>query len=230
MRNRHLVIGLGEVGNVLRKMLECNGYDTNGKGKLRKCEHLHICIPYSGKFIKIVKKYRDLTEAKVVIIHSTVPIGTTKQIERAVHSPIRGVHGNMQEGIMTFVKYFGGKNAVEAARPFAVLGIKIKTFDQSETTEALKLWSTAQYGFMIMLQKEIYKWCEQNDLNYEDIYRTANEDYNKGCVKLGMKEVVRPWLKQMDGKIGGHCVIPNAKLLDSWLSSLLILKNKEWKQ
>ena len=39
-----------------------------------------------------------------------------------------------------------------------------------------------------------------------------NHTYNEGYKKLGKTYVVRPVLYPTD-KIGGHCIIPNAKLL-----------------
>jgi hypothetical protein len=30
----------------------------------------------------------------------------------------------------------------------------------------------------------------------------------------------------MDGKIGGHCLIPNANLLNSWIADLILQKNQ----
>jgi UDP-N-acetyl-D-mannosaminuronate dehydrogenase len=130
-----------------------------------------------------------------------------------VHSPIRGVHPNLAKGIKTFVKYFGGKDAKKAASIFSRLGIKTKVFKEAKTTEALKLWDTTQYGRLIMLEKEIHEWCKENKVDFKAVYTEANKDYNEGYTKLGRPEVVRPYLKHVEGPIGGHCVTPNAKLL-----------------
>jgi UDP-N-acetyl-D-mannosaminuronate dehydrogenase len=130
-----------------------------------------------------------------------------------VHSPIRGVHPHLAKGIKTFVKYFGGKKAKEAAKVFERLGVKTKVFKDARTTEAIKLWDTSQYGRLIMLEKEIHQWCKENKIDFDAVYTQANKDYNTGYVALGRPEVVRPYLKHMPGPIGGHCVTPNSKLL-----------------
>ena len=97
---------------------------------------------------------------------------------------------------------------------FEKVGIKIKLVDHPNDTEALKLWSTTQYKRFIELEKEIYEWCGKNKLDFEIVYTDVNETYNKGYKKLGMNHVNRPVLKHIKGKIGGHCILPNYKLLN----------------
>ncbi len=232
IKSNHLVIGNGEVGSALRQVLKkTDVIDLNLRSvNANKYDYLHICMPYKDeKFIKIVQSYQKEFQPKLTIIHSTVPIGTSRKCD-AVHSPIRGVHPNLAQGIRTFVKYFGGEKAKQAADIFKKLGIKVKAYKESETTEAIKLWDTTQYGWMIMLEKEIYKWCQKNGLDFATIYQEANRDYNQGYVKLGRSEVVRPYLSHKDGPIGGHCVIPNAHLLSSYITKELISFNERQKK
>jgi hypothetical protein len=224
----HLIVGHGEVGKAIHKVLgKALWIDRNGgTWKKEKVDAIHICIPWSRSFINDVYSYK--LYAPLVIVHSTVPVGVCDMLE-VVHSPIRGIHPKLEKGIRTFVKYFGGKNAQWGAEIFKRLGIKTVIFREAKTTEALKLWDTTMYGIMILIEKEIYKWCKENNLNYEEVYRQANKDYNEGYTKLGKSEVVRPYLKQYDGKIGGHCIIPNAKLLGkTYLAETLLKKNGEW--
>jgi hypothetical protein len=82
---------------------------------------------------------------------------------------------------------------------------------------------------MIALNKEIKKWCDKKGLDFDIIYAEANKSYNEGYRKLGREEVVRPYLKYMPGKIGGHCVIPNCHILDSEIAKYILLKNKSYK-
>lgn len=209
----HLIIGHGEVGQAIHKVLgKAVFFDNSGKctWKATPVDVTHICIPHNSHFSEIVASYFEYT--KLIIVHSTVPVGTCDKLG-VVHSPIRGVHPKLERGIRTFVKYFGGKNAGKAAKIFSDLGIKTRVFKEAKTTEALKLWDTTQYGRLIMLEKEIHTWCVKNKVDFNAIYREANKDYNEGYIKLGRPEVVRPWLKHMEGPIGGHCVVPNSKLL-----------------
>jgi len=226
---RHLVIGLGEVGSAIQSILQCDGYDV--KSELppdSQYNVLHICYPYSEGFIGYTKAYIQEFRPSLVIVHSSVPVGTC-DAEDWVHSPVRGVHPNLEKGIRTFVKYFGGKGSYEAAEPFRALGITCTCVIKARSTEALKLWDTTQYGLMIMIQKQMHKWCEENDVPFDLVYTDANHTYDIGYEALDRPEVGRPYLKHMDGPIGGHCVIPNAHLLDSPLTSLLLGFNEELK-
>lgn len=224
MKNKEytqLVIGLGEVGSALRKILNCDGYDKylyeeDEKTPTYSYDIIHICFPCTNqkKFIEEVNFYKTIHSARIVVVHSSVPIGTCEKLG-ATHSPIRGVHPYLEEGIRTFEKYVGGPKANEVAQMFNSFGIKTKIIFDSRTTEALKLWDTTQYGIMILLEKEIYEFCRKNGLDFQVIYGSANQSYNEGYEKLGMGYVRRPILEHYPGKIGGHCVIENANLLDS---------------
>lgn len=208
----HLVVGYGEVGRALGKVLGKHLYAERrgGTWKGQKVDVVHICFPNSETFSEQVKQFKNV--APLIIVHSSVPVGTCDKLG-VVHSPIRGVHPNLEEGIRTFVKYFGGKKAEEAGLIFFYLGLNTKIFEKAKTTEALKLWDTTQYGRLIMLEKEIHAYCEKNGLDFDAVYTQANIDYNEGYTRLKMPQVVRPYLKHVEGPIGGHCVLPNAKLL-----------------
>lgn len=205
-----LVIGLGEVGSAVQKVLECPGIDKGDT--IPKADIIHVCIPYSDKFVDIVKDYQEKTGAKLTVIHSTVAVGTSDKLG-AVHSMIRGVHPNLEQGIRTFVKFFGGEKAKEASQLFLEKGVKVKIVKDARTAEATKLWSTEQYRRAILLNKEIYKWCQDNDVDFNDVYTEANKTYNAGYTELGRTEVMKPVLKYMEGPILGHCVEPNHKIL-----------------
>ena len=210
---RHLVIGLGEVGSAIQRILECDGYDVNGGlPSSEQYDTLHICFPYSEGFVGYVKAYIKTFKPQLVVVHSSVPVGTCDP-QGWVHSPIRGVHPNLEQGIRTFVKYFGGEAALIAKRPFEDAGILCQANPLASNTEALKLWDTTQYGLMIMIQKMIKAYCENHGLDFELIYTDANHTYDIGYEQLGRPEVARPYLKFMAGPIGGHCVIPNANIL-----------------
>jgi UDP-N-acetyl-D-mannosaminuronate dehydrogenase len=219
--NKHLVIGLGEIGRAIQSILECDGADKEGTDG--NYEILHICIPYNGLFIETVKNYQVKHRAELTIIHSTVPIGTCK-ILNAVSSPCRGVHPYLEKGIRTFVKFFGGVEAEKASKFFAVYNIKVACFLDSESVEAMKLWDTTIYGLNILLEKEIHRFCTENNLNFDTVYTLANATYNSGYALLGMPQFKKYILKHSEGKIGGHCVLPNCELLNSWVSKLIIEK------
>ena len=227
-----LVIGNGEVGKALYGVLEKH-YQTYLKDKeellVENIKFLHICYPYSEDFVEITKNYIKQYNPEFTIIHSTVPVGTTKEIGYNVrHSPVRGKHPNLEESLRTFTKYISGEYSYFIDKYFLDVGIRICFVKDSDTSEALKLWDTLQYGLLIMIQKEIYKWCQENKVDFKEVYTYPNVTYNKGYTDLGLSEVVRPYLKQIDGQIGGHCVVSNAKLLNHWLAKLLLERNKTY--
>ncbi len=229
----HMIVGFGEIGKALNRVLddlyEVIGLDSgdeydNADGKT-VIDVMHICFPYSKKFVFYVNEYIELYCPKLVIIHSSIPVGTTIKIgDIAVHSPVRGVHPNLEGGIRTFVKYFGGKQARKAARYFSDIGVPTKCYKDAKTTEAGKLLSTTYYGWLIAFQRYVKEYCEANELDYQAVYEHFNNSYRVGYKELNMEYVVRPTLKAMPGKIGGHCVIPNAKILkDEFRPAKLIL-------
>lgn len=232
-KGRHLVIGAGEVGKALFEVLgkrykvsiRDKDDDTSGPYDV-----LHIAYPPFKNFVGATKRYIKEYKPKLVIIHSTVPVGTTRKIgSRAVHSPIRGVHPHLAKGIRTFVKYFGGPNASLAARYFSKLGIPVKVFKDAETTELLKILDTTYYGWNILFAKEVERISKRFGLDLDDVYTLPNRDYNDGYKALNMEHVIRPVLRSMKGKIGGHCVIPNTRLLKDWLTETLKKRNEYYK-
>lgn len=225
---KSLIIGKGEVGQalhqVLSKKFDVMIIDKEPEQTDSMIDIMHICFPYSEKFVDIVHKYQKQYQPKFTVIHSTVPVGTSAQCG-AYHSPIRGVHPNLAEGIETFVKYLGPANFA-LKEYFAMAGITVQLVKEAKTAEAIKLWDTTYYGWNIVFQKELHKWCEANNADFDMIYTDANNTYNKGYTELGMPYVVRPVLKYMDGKIGGHCVMPNVELFDSPVCKFIKEVNK----
>jgi hypothetical protein len=209
----NLVIGLGEIGTAIQQILECDGIDKDTKYEVKHYDAIHICIPFVDEsFFEIVENYKKEFTPNVVIIHSTVPMGTSKKLG-AVHSFVRGVHPFLKEGIETFVKFFGGEKSVEVSKIFSNKGIKVRTTDNSNTTEAAKLWDTTQYGWSIFIEKEIYKYCKENNVDYDLVYTEANKTYNEGYKELGHPEYCRYVLKHYEEPLKGHCILENCILL-----------------
>lgn len=232
MNKTQLVIGSrGEVGSALQNILKCEGIDVDFAISHSPCplgcfDVLHICFPYSKEFVREVKGYIYQFKSKLIIIHSTVPIGATRRIgENAVHSPVRGMHPELSIGIRIFTKFFGGKKAEEAAEIFRELGISVRTCEDPRNTEAGKLWSTTAYGLSIILEKEIKKYCDGYNIDFNIVYKEFTETYNQGYTELGMPNVARPVLKHMEGEIGGHCIIANCKLLKTKISKFILNLN-----
>lgn len=237
---RSLVVGAGEVGTGLYEVLR-ETYGANVQirdieeptDEIGKVDYLHICIPFKNfsSFKKAVNGYVRKYKPSITVIHSTVPVGTTRRLgERFVHSPIRGKHPHLAEGIRTFTKFVGSViadlttgnvPANEIAAYFIGANIQSIVFNRSETTELGKIMETTQYGWFIALAKEIKRVCDVQGLDFTEVYTIHNQSYNEGYAKLGLPQYCRPVLEPVPGPIGGHCVVPNAKLLSDRTTQLV---------
>ena len=80
-----------------------------------------------------------------------------------------------------------------------------------------------------MIKKVI---CKKNKIDFGEAYTQWNETYNQGYKKLGMNYVIRPVLKHIPGKIGGHCIISNCEILKksvpNKITSFILKSNKTY--
>jgi hypothetical protein len=209
---KHLVIGLGEVGRAIQEIFECPGVDK-GQAIEGTVDIIHVCIPYSDEFVDTVRLFQQSYLPKYTVIHSTVPVGTSRECN-AIHSPIRGIHPHLYEGVMTFPKFLGGTDASEVADEFRKHGLKVILCDSQETTELGKLLDTEYYRSCIEFTLRAKKLCDEKGVPFHEAYTLFNLTYNEGYTELGHPEYVRPTLQPIMRPIGGHCVMPNAKLIE----------------
>ena len=226
-----LIIGAGEVGtalyNILRKHYSTllGNRDVGVEPSFDCVEVIHICFPYSKDFISDVKDYIEIFRPKYTVIHSTVPVGTSRQCQ-AFHSPVRGMHPDLERHLKSFPKYLAPPDK-NLKMYFEKAGISIRLVKNPETTEFLKIWDTTQYGTNIMLEKWAFQFCQENKLDFKTAYTDANQTYNETYSRLGLKNVVRPVLEHQKGPVGGHCIIPNCRLLKSPFTNLILKLNKK---
>ena len=85
----NLVIGLGEIGRplmeVLRKAHRVEGIDLPPRDVAGPIDLMHVCYPgdisdFAGETAKYVRRYKP----SIVVIHSTVPVGTTRAVQATV--------------------------------------------------------------------------------------------------------------------------------------------------
>lgn len=228
------IIGMGEVGTALYTIFK-NHYgkeniltiDYNPEKQknlsLTDIDIMHICFPYSKSFIDETAKYIEKYKPKYVVINSTVQIGTTRKIQnifnftKIVHSPVRGQHNNLVNDILRYTKWIGYID-LEAckyiAKHFLNNGIMVKAVKNPETTEALKLLDTTQYGAIIAYMQEANRILEKFNIDYNllnDFFEETLLFYNKR-------------VKAYPGVIGGKCVIPNIKILQEMFNDNKMLK------
>lgn len=234
MKKHILVIGLGEIGNPLLKIISGAGYSVSSYDlkkksfvkKQRTVDVLHICFPYSNKFVDEVCNYISEYKPKLTLIESTVKPFTTQKIYenfsrsiRICHSPVRGnVKDTFEWAFFAYTKFIGpaDKDSGEQAEQYyKSLGFKTYICKSPLETEFMKIINTTYYGLLIAWFQEINRICETFNIDYEEIRKfietTTTESGNKH---------VRPIM--IPGFIGGHCVIPNANLLNECFSSEFI--------
>jgi UDP-N-acetyl-D-mannosaminuronate dehydrogenase len=240
---KSIILGAGEVGSSLyvvlketyKKKVMLKDKEANRENSYISADisFLNICYPYDDSFIKNTQDYIQQYKPSVAtIIHSTVPVGTTRKCgQNCVHSPIHGKHPNLEDGIKTFVKYIGGGNnntVYQAKHYLEKAGIPTKTVSSPEASELSKILCTTYYGWNIIFVKEVASICDDLGLSFKEVYIDWNKEYNKGYTKLGIKQVVRPILVPIKGSIGGHCIINNCELIDSFITNLIKKRDKKY--
>ncbi|MGD0644467.1 MAG: GDP-mannose dehydrogenase [Candidatus Bathyarchaeia archaeon] len=249
-----LVLGLGEIGNTLfvllneeKKCFSVYGLDLDETKMCRlnqnrssfptQIDTMHVCLPCSNQqnFADAVASYIEEFKPSLVIINSTVPPGTTKEVAKrckclVAHSPSRGVHKNveyMKWEMRRWTKYVGGANAAaaQAARAhFEKLNLKVKVLKSCKETELAKLFETTYRAWMIACFQEMHRISRAFGADFDETV-----DFLEDTHRLRFDRPV-----MFPGVIGGHCLIPNTELLlaayDSEFLRLILKSNEKRKE
>jgi UDP-N-acetyl-D-mannosaminuronate dehydrogenase len=213
--NKVVVVGLGEVGRpifeLVSKQHHAIGVDISPPlCGLSGVHILHICFPFGIEdFVEETARYITLFRPSVTIINSTVAVGTTRAVALrtgavVVNSPVRGKHAHMTADLCRYTKFVGAMNATDAelaADHFHSLGMKTSILSSPEATELAKLTETTYFGLMIAWAQEIERYCDRLGQNYEQVVSFYDEIN------------FFPRVKYFPGVIGGHCVMPNIRIL-----------------
>jgi UDP-N-acetyl-D-mannosaminuronate dehydrogenase len=234
MNGKNLVIGLGEVGRplfeVISDHLEAVGIDINPVEFNDECEVMHICFPFQvPNFVDQCVEYMNKYRPKLTVINSTVSPGTTRKIYQKTgtaiaYSPVRGKHVRMKQELLHYAKFIGGidqASSQKTADHFQAVGMKTRILSSPETAELAKLTETTYFGVLIGWAQELERYCDQLSVNYDEVSSIFEEI------------AYLPPVKYFPGIIGGHCVMPNIKILrESFQSDLLdaIEKSNEIKK
>lgn len=221
-----LIIGYGEIGRgVVGAYESYHKFDIidpifKVSRKIDKYDVMCVAIPYSENFVEIVRNYKEKYDPDAIIIFSTVEVGTTSQIPTAVHVPIEGKHPYLVESIKKWQVFMGGRNKI-AYKFFADTNKLVYQLDKPEHSEFLKLQSTTNYMVALEYARYVSKCCENIGLNYNEV-QTFNLAYNQLYKSMGAPNYQRYILTAPEGKIGGHCLLPNSKILQKQFPSKLI--------
>jgi UDP-N-acetyl-D-mannosaminuronate dehydrogenase len=219
-----VVVGLGEVGKPLFELISRHHHTVGvdiapPPEEKEKVDVLHVCFPFQIKdFVSEAVRYIEFFKPKLVVVNSTVAVGTTRRIaERAavnvVNSPVRGKHARMLEELSEYTKFVGAIEPAAgrlAADHFESIGLKAKILSSPEATELAKLTETTYFGLMIAWAQELERYCDQSGADYEEITSFYDE------IKFF------PPVKYFPGVIGGHCVMPNIEILRKFDESVIL--------
>jgi len=255
VKERVLVVGLGEVGRPLFELLresgmfEVYGFDLDAE-KMRSVgqsedvlphtvDVMHVCIPCVDKedFVKSVVGYVGRFKPKLVIVDSTVAPGTTAEIYRRVngsclvaHSPVRGVHKSldyMKWELKRWTKYVGGVNE-EAAE-------KAKKHFEKLGLKTKVLKGCIETELAKLFETTYRAWmiaCFQEMHRISRQFGADFDDIVDFIEDTHRARMDRPVM--FPGVIGGHCLIPNTELLlkvyDSELLRLILKSNEKRKE
>lgn len=218
---KHVIIGMGEIGTAIKGLFpDATTVDIKdpNTGLIENKDVMHICFPYGMGFVTEVMRYISVFRPIYTIIYSTVPVGVTEKIPEAVHSPVEGRHPDLELSIRQMVRWIGHSEpevGMFFKNLFWNIGIKSRLVSSPRYTEALKLLSTSEYGVNLLFADYKAKVAEMVGMDYE-LTKEWNRDYNKLYRDLGEDKRFQKYvLDPPNGKIGGHCVVPNADLLNS---------------
>jgi UDP-N-acetyl-D-mannosaminuronate dehydrogenase len=219
------VVGLGEVGKPLFEILSGRhrafGIDVSSRDELAGIDIgvLHICYPFEiADFVAETARYISKFRPALTIVHSTVAAGTTRAIAKrtgtpVVHSPVRGKHARMAQELQRYTKFVGALDQASGSRAAEHLesaGMGTRVLFPPEATELAKLTETTYFGLLISWAQEVERYCDQLGVSYDEVVSFYRE------IKY------LPPVTYFPGIIGGHCVMPNIKILNrNWSSELL---------
>jgi len=229
-----LIIGsLGQVGQALFKGLmgkynvlrhdiipryDRNDHkiDTNVDPEIAQDLIMHICVPYEEGFDQMVKEYTKVYNPKLVIIHSSVKVGTTVALHRAnipvVHSPVI-IDNEYFQSIVNFRKMIGYDDSEQALvaekhlRPCFNTALVANSFNTELSDICLGLYHLTCRAMTF----EMYRMFRNVGMDYNvmmELITTNNIGFaslNKGSMLL---QNMFPNLNKQDYRVGLMDLIP----------------------
>lgn len=219
---KRIIIGYGEVGKAFGELCTRNNLDFEPIDIMDRYDDtffnvMHVCIPHNSIFCAEVRMYATKFQPDLIVIHSTVPVGTMLKLglENVAYTYVTGRHPQLADEMTEFEHLIAAdsESTKDAARyELMLMGITSRNFRFAyNDLELAKLADTTYYGLCIAWHKELRLMAEYYGVD-TDTLRNANEVYNAGYAEIDSK-YLRPELTFEPGHIGGHCVVPNTNIL-----------------
>lgn len=211
----------GQVGSALAQIakdagLEFFGIEKNqkwSKSEIGDVQGLHCCIPFSDNFVDAVQDYIAKLDPKITIIHSTVLPGTTSKIyhhfkrkKKIYYSPTRGQHDHMYSDMRRYRKFIAApyrSPVSEGIDELTAFNFLTRVTESVEALELVKLLDTTQFAVLIAWAQEAERFCKDFGASF-DLVRNFGRETQRF---YGLRPDIFP------GVAGGHCLMPNVKIL-----------------
>jgi acetyltransferase-like isoleucine patch superfamily enzyme len=242
-----LVLGMGEIGSavheVIRKNLNREKWVICTKDIGPFNDHvpetidvMHVCIPFVQKnFISCVNRYQEKFSIPLVIIHSTVLPGTTRQCMNAVHVPIRGRHPDIVRGINSYELFVGMDNSeysmfsekgyyIPAEYLTKAFNIVVNVCHPPETTELAKILDLSHYAVNLEFSRLISKCAKELNVSVTDLKKFTSTRNETLSILEDHDRLNLPILDPLSENqvIGGHCVLPAVNLLNQVCPDMML--------
>ena len=228
---RRIVIGhKGEIGSAISNIfnstvrIDIDLHYAVNEGKNVDRSIMHICIPYTDKFIDIVRDYANEYKPDLIIIHTTCAIGTTRLLNDnlldipVVHASVNCRHPNTEADIRKYDMFVGALSEAdgnEACDYIERFGIITYLCDTPESSEFNKIAGTEYCKEMVRFFANIKDLADGDDkLNWKETIAYFENLMRKSD---GWKRVYRRG-NRIDTLISGkHCLISNNKLWQRYI-------------
>ena len=205
------VVGAGQVGSALWKVLApvfdvvpldpAQGYTLDRP----YLDHLHFCVPYDEEFRTTVAFWVKQTEPQAVILHSTVPPGTTRIVSGDLttmkldpylaYSPVLGYHPHLYDHLRSFLKPVAGLTP-EATQVVAGImteaSVQCAIFDTPEEVEWAHALFSVRQGLDYAWAVAVDSLCRHDGLAFDQVHLGWTQLMNLGHTKIGQDGLCFP--------------------------------------
>lgn len=223
---KSLIIGAGQVGTALKEVLSSH-YDVSIRDvenvDIDGVKFLHICYPDHDGFVENTRKYVEQYNPDVTIIHSSIPVGKTKECgDEYVYSPVRGRHPRLATEMKKFTKFVASHDSIKAQMAFSYFescGWPVALADTPESLEFFKVLSNVHMGLEIAWRQEVERMLKHFNIASRDYYNWE-KTYRDGYLNTSDHNLIRSIMKP--NPIGGHCILPCTEILKNQFDSYIL--------
>ena len=242
---KRIVIGHeGEIGKAIYKIFNATlGLELKTPPSLAALIYdedevviMHICIPYTDKFIQTVVNYAKEYTPKIIIVHTTCAIGTTRLLNdhlpniSVVHASVNCRHPNTEADIRKYDMFVGSINEDEgnmACDYIERFGLITYLCDTPESSEFNKIAGTEYCKTIVEFFGHLKELVDSDsNLNWKECIAYFENLMSKSD---GWKRVYRRG-DRIDTPISGkHCLNSNNELWLKYLNEKAKRMMVKWK-